>query len=82
MLFISSLHYYHKVDMFSDIIVLVPSIPFQTYDITSCDCGHVLLHCLSENKKKTKIKQKIKKRKIKSKKIDKKKRKLKQNIQV
>ena len=66
--------------MFSDIIVLVSSTSFQTYDITSCDCGHVLLHYLLENKNKTKIKQKIKKRKIKSKKIDKKKRKSKQNI--
>jgi len=44
---------------------------FQTYDITSCDHGHMPLHC----SKKIKLKLKEKKRKIKSRKINKMKRK-------
>ena len=38
----------HKVNMFSNIIVLVPSISFLIYDIilcnVLCDCGHMPLH--------------------------------------
>jgi len=45
---------------------------FQTYDITSCDCGHIPLHCLERkrkrNLKENKIKNKIK---IKLRKINK-----------
>jgi len=48
--------------MFSDVIALVPSILFQTYDITSCDAscdhGHMPLHCPRKRKKKKKIKRK------------------------
>jgi len=52
--------------MFTDIIVLVPSTSFQTYNITSCDHGHIPLH----HPRKSKENQK--KRNIKSRKIDKK----------
>ena len=69
--FISPLYYYHKANSYShafDIIVLVPSIMFQTYDTTSCDasydCGHVPLHC---PRKKNTRKREIKSRKIKRK---------------
>jgi len=53
-----------------DIIVPVPSIMFQTYDIiscdASCDCGHVPLHHPKENKRKIRL-RKIDKKKRKSK---------------
>jgi len=48
--------------MFSDIIVLVFSTPFQTYDITLCnalcDHGHMPLYCLKKEKEKRKLKEK------------------------
>ena len=44
MLFMGLLHHYYKMNMFSNIIVLVSSTPFQTYNITSCDHGHMPLH--------------------------------------
>jgi len=44
--------------MFSNIIVLVSSTPFQTYDITSCDHGHMPLHHPRKDKRKNKIKRK------------------------
>jgi len=57
-----------------NIIVLVSSTTFQTYNITlcdaSCDHDHVYFHCLRNKRN-----RKEKKKKIKSKKIDKKKRK-------
>ena len=64
----SSLHYYHKTNVFSDIIVLVSSTIFQTYNIISCDAscdyGHMSLHCLRKRKRKRKRKNKIKKKEI------------------
>ena len=59
MLFMSLPYCYYKMNIFSSVIVLVPFTIFQTYDITLCDCSHILLHC-------------PRKRKIKSRKIDKK----------
>jgi len=40
--------------MFLDIIVLVSSTTFQTYNITSCDHDHMPLHCPRKTKTKTK----------------------------
>ena len=58
MLFISSLHCYYKINilqLYSCIIVLVPSTLFQTYDITWCDIlcdhGHMPLYCPKEKEK-------------------------------
>jgi len=54
-------HHFHKVNMFSDIIVLDSSTTFQTYDFilynTSYDCGHVPLYYPRKNKNKIKRKQ-------------------------
>ena len=58
MLFIGLPHYYHKMNMFSNVIVLVSSMPFQTYDITSCDHGHMPLHYPRKEKEKRKSKEK------------------------
>jgi len=70
MLFMSPPHYFYKVNIFTDIIVLDSFTIFQTYDFiscdTSCDHGHVLLHCSKKTKLKIKSK-KIKKTKRKSK---------------
>ena len=56
MLSISLLYYYHKANIFSNVIVLVFSTLFQTYDITSCDaswdCGHMPLHHPRKEKEK------------------------------
>ena len=67
---ISLPHCFHKVNMFSDIIVLNSSTIFQTYDLiscdTSCDCNYLSLHCLRKQKQKqNKTKLKIKSKKIK-----------------
>ena len=52
MLFIGPPYYYHKINMFLDIIVLVSSTTFQTYNITSCDHGHMPLHYTRKTKTK------------------------------
>ena len=45
---ISLPHYFYKINIFSNIIILDLSTTFQTYDFilcdTSCDCGHMPLH--------------------------------------
>ena len=70
MLFMSLPHYYHKANMFTNIIVLVSYTLFQTYNImscdASCDCSHMSFHCprKEKEKEKKKIKRKIKSRKI------------------
>ena len=72
MLFISLPYYYHKANMFTNIIVLVSYNLFQTYNImscdASCDCSNMSFHCPRKEKEKEKEKEKIK-RKIKSRKI-------------
>jgi len=54
----SPLHYSHKTNMFPAIIILNSSTIFQIYDLisydTSCNHGHVPLHCLRELKNKRK----------------------------
>ena len=50
-------YYYHKTNMFPDIIILVSSTLFQIYDITSCDYSYVLLHHPKEKRKKIKRKE-------------------------
>ena len=42
MLSMSLSHHFHKINMFSDVIVLDPSTIFQTYEFISCDtlCDH------------------------------------------
>ena len=57
-LFISLLYCYYKVNIFPNIIVLVPSTIFQTYDITLCGCSHMSLHHPRKRKRKKKIKRK------------------------
>ena len=42
-------YYYHKANMFLDVIVLVSSTTFQT-----CDCSHVSLHHPRKRKSKEK----------------------------
>ena len=41
-------HYFHKINTFSDIIILDLSTIFQIYNFISCDilcdCGHMPLH--------------------------------------
>ena len=67
-LFMSSPHCFHKVNIFSNIIVLNPSTTFQIYDFisceTSCNCSHVPLHYPRKRKrKKKKIENQIKENK-------------------
>ena len=54
-------HHFHKVNMFSDVIVLDSSTTFQTYDFilydTSYDCGHVSLYHPRKNQNKINRKQ-------------------------
>ena len=49
---------FHKINIFSDVIILDSSTTFQTNNFiscdTSCDHSHILLHC---PKKKEKTKQ-------------------------
>ena len=60
----SPLHYYYKMNMFLDIIVLVSSTTFWIYNITSCnascDYGHMPLCCLRKEKIKENQNQKKK----------------------
>ena len=63
MLSISSPYYYHKVNMFLNIIVLISSTIFQTYDIKSYDHDHMPFHHPQKLKLKLKGKN-IKLRKI------------------
>ena len=69
-LFISLPHYFYKVNIFTNIIVLDSFTIFQTYDFISCDIscdhGHMLLHYPKKTKLKIKLNQ-IKKTKRKSK---------------
>jgi len=59
-LFISLPHYFYKVNIFTNIIVLDSFTIFQTYDFISCDIscdhGHMLLHYPKKNKIKNQIK--------------------------
>ena len=50
---------FHKINIFSNIIVLDPSIIFQTYDFISCDtsCNHSHGSLYHPRKTKTKTKQ-------------------------
>ena len=57
MLSMSLPYYYHKTNMFPDIIILVSSTLFQIYDITSCDHSYVLLYHPKEKRKKLKEKK-------------------------
>ena len=70
----SLLYCFHKVNIFSNIIVLNPSTIFQTYDFISCDilcdCDHMSLYYPRKKKeKKKKLKLKIKSKKINKNKI-------------
>ena len=58
MLSMSLLHHSHKINMFSDIIVLDPSTIFQTYEFISCDtlCDHSHMPLYHPIKIKTKTK--------------------------
>ena len=52
---------FHKINIFSDVIILDSSTTFQTNNFiscdTSCDHSHILLHCLKKKEtKQNKIK--------------------------
>jgi len=62
-LFMSLPHHSHKANTFSNIIILDSFTIFETYDLISCDYGHVPLHHpreLKERKRKKKTENKRK----------------------
>jgi len=65
-LFISSLYHFHKINVFSNVIVLDSSTIFQTYDFILCDTlydhSYIPFHC-SRKTKQNKIENQIKENK-------------------